>query len=433
MISFAVSSFLIVASAGAGIENTHKAFFAAEAGAEEALFAAAEHGPGWEEPAGAVPDVPFGHINNSSGTWSVSARSTMRNIEGNTIFIPAKKDTGKSLLDWEKMPFRTGKSFKLYADSTRGAKKTVELHRNLSNQTLTDMKTKLETRINDLSGQLAFLSGNLSDPETSRKYFEIKTEVADLNFQLDKVKALLNGTTAAILPTNPDGTLNIQEKSIANALNRDDLEKVSLDIFLPVSALNSAPSGEEYLLSWNLEGIADLGSGVRRPMQLFSKKECGDTSGLDAGVPCVKHFNVAPALLPTNVKSLYREINASATADYGFGTIIRVENPVGKFRDDDGKFTEANLRDFLIGDVRDADGNPLSFTLEKPRLSLQIGTTKKGDLSLGNAEFSGVYVLASNSVILPIRLRSFKTSPFPTKPSRSKRSEVLIGTSRASR
>lgn len=383
LISFGISTFLILASAGAGyivgksthevatIENSRKAFFAAEAATENALYAAAEHGPGWEEPAGALPDVPFSNINNSSAKWSVSSRKTMHGISNHTVFLPPKKIFNASLINWKKVPFRAEEIFPLFVDSTKGLKRKVPIQNTVDSEALLTKKAELENRRNQLNSEISNLLQNMGvgDP---REYADKNQERESIDRQIEEIEQYLSSDESANTPppvlTPPVG--------ISTASNRSNLESIFFDVFVPVTVMESSSGDDDFLLSWSLTGTADIG-GVSRPMNLFSKKTCGSAT-TPAGKICFSHFDDLTAT-PINVRNIYE--SDSETDSYGIGKAMRLKNPVGIFRDDDGKFAEANIRDFLIGNVIDADGNPMNFTLKNPKLILQFSAPKKGQMN----------------------------------------------------
>ena len=140
LISFAMSAFLVVSSAGAAyiagesapemstIEKGHSAFFAAEGALESALFDSSIHTYGWHESPPPIPTVAFNGLNGSQASYEVDSRGTTSQITASRISIPQQVTPDiEDEENWIPISFRQKKTFAFFADSSTRMRKTVPM------------------------------------------------------------------------------------------------------------------------------------------------------------------------------------------------------------------------------------------------------------------------------------------------------------------
>jgi len=139
LVAFGITTFLFISTMGAGvlinnsikeagrIENSRKAFYSAEGGIEEALYAAAHHASGWLR----TSDPDFHDLafpNNTVSSWSANGRKGIQSGkkvwdrlgDNPIVFFPAQEDTSNDfdLGNWREVEMGKEISFDLFVDES---------------------------------------------------------------------------------------------------------------------------------------------------------------------------------------------------------------------------------------------------------------------------------------------------------------------------
>ena len=308
------------------IGAANRAYYAAEAGIETALFEKAGHGTGWEVNGSSV-DLTA--LNRSQSTWDVAGLDEWERAQNtvglDTLYIPLQKNTDQinALENWVEIDFGLHLPLPLYSDNSI---------------------SRCETPLGNSSPTIDCIG--YSTPNFSS------------NYGVDAAN-----TTTLLGENLTDG---------APAEN-NQLINVFVELFLPVEDV--VGDNNIVLLSWQVSGQTHpderTSYGFSDTMSLQARDQC---DGDEIGAICIGHFKSAGGISHGDIERT--EVDG--------GVIVRLNNPTGIIRaqTNTNYFYPIKLLDFFSRNFTYSDANITEmvsgYSLYFPVLILQTGSLQQG-------------------------------------------------------
>jgi hypothetical protein len=363
LISLGMTSLLFIVAAGATsvinsslrqspkVVNSSKAFFAAEGAVESALYEAAGRGSGYivnaGTEAGHAAYIEMDHINRTKSSWATTGRTelnTERDRDENheyakTLFIPPRivdeYDSGVPKFDlknWKPIKFGESITFDLFVDNhgqEPGSDRNVTV---------------------GMGGVTGYTPSDESP----------------CGIGLDHQVIGPNGICAQY-------TKSIFGHNYNSDGENDKLENIYIDLFLPNTyELKMEDEETDKLLTWTLTGRSGLTNDANTPriLTLQSAQNCDRINAgidpLEPGSICKKHFD--RATLPAN----QIEQHFDQFEEIG-GTWVRLNNPVGIFRQKKKRFPLSMLK-FAQREMESPDhATNIEPAMYFPQLTIHMG------------------------------------------------------------